>query len=104
MIFNRVFLLLIPIFIISCKSEAEKISERNSIIDSTITAFQKNLLKTEIDSVFEKNHFNGSISVFQNGEKLYERKTVSKILRQNPKSTAIRFLRLVRCRSNLQRF
>lgn len=86
MIFNRVFLLLIPIFIISCKSEAEKISERNSIIDSTITAFQKKLLKTEIDSVFERNHFNGSISVFQNGEKLYEKengfenfKTKSKI-------------------------
>ena len=86
MIFKKILLFFIPIFIISCKSEAEKISERNSIIDSTITAFQKNLLKTQIDSVFEKNHFNGSISVFQNGEKLYEKengfenfKTKSKI-------------------------
>ena len=86
MIFKKILLFFIPIFIISCKSEAEKNSERNSIIDSTITAFQKKLLKTEIDSVFEKNHFNGSISVFQNGEKLYEKengfenfKTKSKI-------------------------
>lgn len=43
------------------------------MIDSTITSFQKNLLKTELDSVFSSRKFNGSISVKQNGELIYDR-------------------------------
>ena len=62
--------------LISCKSEPAKIADesvmRNEIIDSTITAFQKKLLAQQIDSVFSKTKFNGSISIVQNGEKLYE--------------------------------
>lgn len=57
---------------ISCKSEAEKVAERNAVIDSTIINFQEKLLENKIDSVFAQNNFNGSISIFQNGGKLYE--------------------------------
>ena len=61
----------------SCKSESEKLAEesvhRNAIIDSVITQFQKNLLTQQIDSVFSKSKFNGSISVMQNDKILYEK-------------------------------
>ncbi|KIA84696.1 beta-lactamase [Kaistella solincola] len=61
----------------ACKAEAEKVvnktAERNAIIDSTITVFQKQLLKSQIDSVFTKTNFNGSVSVHQNGKILYEK-------------------------------
>ncbi|WP_233701979.1 serine hydrolase domain-containing protein [Kaistella palustris] len=60
-----------------CKSEAEKVSTqatvRKSIIDSTVIVFQQKLLKSQLDSVFAKNKFNGSISVLQNGQVLYEK-------------------------------
>lgn len=63
--------------LISCKSEPAKIADdsdtRNEIIDSTITTFQKKLLAQQIDSVFSKTKFNGSISIVQNGKKLYEK-------------------------------
>ncbi|OWK74593.1 serine hydrolase [Flavobacteriaceae bacterium JJC] len=75
-IYSNYFLFLFFI-LISCKSEPAKIADdsvtRNAIIDSTITVFQKKLLAQQIDSVFSKTKFNGSISVVQNGEKLYER-------------------------------
>ena len=61
----------------SCKSESEKLAEENAmrkaIIDSVITQFQKNLLTQQIDSVFSKSKFNGSISVLQNGKIIYEK-------------------------------
>ena len=61
----------------SCKSESEKLAEENAmrkaIIDSVITQFQKNLLTQQIDSVFSKSKFNGSISVMQNDKILYEK-------------------------------
>ena len=72
-----------PLFIfclfafVSCKSEKEKLAEetakRNAIIDSTITNFQKIYFKNQIDSVFAKTKFNGSISVYQGNEKIYEK-------------------------------
>lgn len=68
------FLFLLSIF--SCKSEVESIAEqattRNSLIDSTITAFQKKLLKHQIDSVFSTYDFNGSVSVITGKNVLYE--------------------------------
>lgn len=61
----------------SCKSESQKLADENTnrkaIIDSVITQFQKNLLVQQIDSVFSKSKFNGSISVMQNGKILYEK-------------------------------
>lgn len=71
------YFILLLIYIVSCKSETTKIPEesaqRNAIIDSTITAFKKTLLKQQIDSVFSESKFNGSISVMQNGIKIYEK-------------------------------
>ena len=71
-------LLVLFLILFSCKSDPVKVAataaqERNIIIDSTITAFQKKLLAQQIDSVFSKTKFNGSISVIRNGEKLYEK-------------------------------
>lgn len=71
--------------LVSCKSETEKITERNAVIDSTITVFQKNLLKTQLDSVFSSNKFNGAISVEQNGEKIYERENGFENFKQKSK-------------------
>ena len=70
------YFVILSLVLISCKSEPIKIADdsavRNAIVDSTITAFQKKLLAQQIDSVFSKTKFNGSISIVQNGEKLYE--------------------------------
>ncbi len=71
------YFVILSLVLISCKSEPIKIADdsavRNAIVDSTITAFQKNLLSQQIDSVFSKTKFNGSISVMQNNLKLYEK-------------------------------
>lgn len=70
---SRIFILLISLSIIfSCsKPEPEKRIDRNAIIDSTITVFEKKLLENQIDSVFKKYHFNGSIAVFKDSIQLY---------------------------------
>ncbi|WP_255581385.1 hypothetical protein [Elizabethkingia sp. 2-6] len=49
----------------SCKTEQQKTIDRNVVIDSTITAFQTKLTQQQIDTVFKKYHFNGSIAVFK---------------------------------------
>lgn len=67
------FLSILILNVVSCKSEAEKITARNAVIDSTIVSFQKKLISAEMDSIFSKSKFNGSISIVQNGETLYER-------------------------------
>lgn len=62
---------------LSCKQETEntvaKDFDRATIIDSTINAFQQKLLSQQIDSVFSKTKFNGSISIVQDDLKLYEK-------------------------------
>lgn len=62
--------------LVSCKNEVEVKTvhiDKNKIIDSTITAFQKNLLKNEIDSVFKRYQFNGSVAVFKDSTELYRK-------------------------------
>ena len=75
--FKFLFFLLILTTTFSCKSEAEKIAEqtstRNAVIDSTINRFQKKLLAQQIDSVFSKYNFNGSVAVLKNDEVLYQK-------------------------------
>ena len=75
--FKSVFFLLILIFGTSCKSEKEKIAakavSREAIIDSTINQFQKILLKNQIDSVFAKYDFNGSVAVLKGKNILYQK-------------------------------
>lgn len=67
-------LLLLFCFLFSCKTETpQKPVDKNVIIDSTITAFQKTLLVQQIDSVFKKYKFNGSIAVFKDSLQLYRK-------------------------------
>lgn len=61
------------ILLVSCKSEAKRKAERNAIIDSTIVNFEKKLLENQIDSVFGKYHFNGSIGIYKNNEVVYKK-------------------------------
>lgn len=69
--------LIILTLLFSCKSETEKIAQkefsRAAIIDSTITQFQKELLKNQIDSVFADYQFNGSVAVLKNENVLYRK-------------------------------
>lgn len=60
---------------ISCKNDIPpaKPINKNEIIDSAITVFEKNLLKQEIDSVFKKYQFNGSVAVFKDSIELYRK-------------------------------
>ena len=74
------FLPLIFLFtaVISCKNEPTaqvKVIDKQAIIDSTINAFQKTLLEQQIDSVFKKYHFNGSIAVFKDSLPLYRKES-----------------------------
>uniref|UniRef100_UPI003218E020 serine hydrolase domain-containing protein n=1 Tax=Chryseobacterium sp. TaxID=1871047 RepID=UPI003218E020 len=73
MIKNLLFLL--PFcFLLSCKTETPPPPvDKKAIVDSTITAFQKTLLEQQIDSVFKKYHFNGSIAVFKDSLPLYRK-------------------------------
>ena len=75
--FKSLFFLLILSTIFSCKSEVEKIKEqtsaRNALVDSTINQFQKKLLTQQIDSVFSKYNFNGSVAVIKNDRILYQK-------------------------------
>ncbi|WP_300686015.1 serine hydrolase domain-containing protein [Chryseobacterium sp.] len=73
MIKNLVFLTLF-LFLFSCKTEVPQPPvDKKAIIDSTITAFQKTLLEQQIDSVFKKYNFNGSIAVFKDSLPLYRK-------------------------------
>ncbi|PWN63480.1 serine hydrolase domain-containing protein [Chryseobacterium oncorhynchi] len=73
MIKNLVFLL--PFcFLLSCKTETPPPPiDKKAVIDSTITAFQKTLLEQQIDSVFKKYQFNGSVAVFKDSLPLYRK-------------------------------
>ena len=70
------FLFLLSL-LFSCQSKADKVAEetarRNAIVDSTINQFQKKLLTNEIDSVFSKYQFNGSVAVLKGENVLYRK-------------------------------
>lgn len=77
---NIHFVLFISLFLslFSCTEKdiilkADKKVDRNTIIDSTITAFEKKLLQQQIDSVFKKYDFNGSVAVFKDSTLLYRK-------------------------------
>ena len=72
MIKKLAFLFLFAL-LFSCKTEQQKTIDRNVIVDSTITAFQKKLLGQQVDSVFKKYHFNGSIAIFKDSTLLYRK-------------------------------
>lgn len=86
---KSLFFLLLITLTFSCKSEAEKVAERtasrNALIDSTINQFQKKLLAQQIDSVFSKYNFNGSVSVLKNDEVLYQKENGFEDFKQKKK-------------------
>lgn len=58
----------------SCqKAESPKPIDKKAIADSAVIVFQKKLYKTQIDSVFNQYHFNGSVAVFKDSTELYRR-------------------------------
>lgn len=76
--------LLFPLFVIilsltACKNTPEptEIVDRNAIVDSTIIAFETKLLEEQLDSVFTKYQFNGSIAVFKDSAQLYRKENGS---------------------------
>lgn len=75
--FKSILFLFVILFATSCKSEKEKIVQESTsqeeIIDSKIQNFKKQLLKPQIDSVFTKYDFNGSVAVIQNENTLYRK-------------------------------
>ncbi len=83
------YFLFLVFFIFSCKSESEKIAEktasRNALIDSTINSFQKKLLTQQIDFVFSKYDFNGSVSVLKNEKILYQKENGFEDFKQKKK-------------------
>ncbi|QQQ27473.1 serine hydrolase domain-containing protein [Chryseobacterium indoltheticum] len=46
---------------------------RKAIADSAVVAFQKKIYKTQIDSIVNQYHFNGSVGVFKDTIELYRR-------------------------------
>lgn len=75
--FKSFFFLFLLVASYSCKSESEKIAEssaaRKALIDSTIDQFQRKLLSQQIDSIFSKYRFNGSVAILKNKEVIYQK-------------------------------
>lgn len=73
---KSMFPFFIFLLLFSCKNEQEQVisenTERQKFIDQTIDQYQKNALKTKIDSVFIKYQFNGSVSVINDEKILYQ--------------------------------
>ncbi|MFY1048369.1 serine hydrolase domain-containing protein [Chryseobacterium sp. GP-SGM7] len=62
------------LFLFSCqKVEIPKPVDKKAIVDSAVIVFQKKLYKTQIDSVFNQYHFNGSVAVFKDNIEIYRR-------------------------------
>lgn len=68
----------VSISLVSCQKEipfipSERKVDKQAIADNTIIAFEKSLLKNQIDSVFKKYQFNGSVAVFKDSVELYRK-------------------------------
>ena len=72
--FQYSLIIVLLINLISCQKEiTAKPVDRKTIIDSAMTVFEKKLLKNQIDSVFKKYQFNGSVAVFKDSVELYRK-------------------------------
>jgi CubicO group peptidase (beta-lactamase class C family) len=75
--FSVFFIIFLLSHLISCKQARQetktKIVDKKAIIDSTLIVFEKNLLRNQIDSVFKKHQFNGSVAVFRDSVELYRK-------------------------------
>ncbi|MCX8525820.1 beta-lactamase family protein [Chryseobacterium formosus] len=62
------------LFLFSCtKVKTQKPINRKAIADSAVSVFQQKLYKTQLDSVFNQYHFNGSVAVFKDSIELYRK-------------------------------
>lgn len=62
------------LFLFSCtKVETQKPINRKAIADSAVSVFQQKLYKTQLDSVFNQYHFNGSVAIFKDSIELYRK-------------------------------
>lgn len=72
--YQILILFFIFVNLISCQKEIKaKPIDKKAIVDSTITVFEKKLLKNQIDSVFKKYSFNGSVAIFKDSVELYRK-------------------------------
>ncbi|WP_209389204.1 serine hydrolase [Chryseobacterium sp. RR2-3-20] len=64
------------IFLFSCqKVENSGIYNKKNIADSAVNAYQQKIYSSQIDSVVNKYHFNGSIGIFKDSIELYRKNT-----------------------------
>lgn len=74
MLKKTLFLFSFFIFLISCqKPEIIQPVDKKAIVDSAVAVYQKKLYQNQIDSVFSKYNFNGSVGIFKDTIKLYSR-------------------------------
>lgn len=67
--FGSIFLILF-----SCQTvEPAKPVDKKAIADSAVAVYQKNLYQNQIDSVFSKYNFNGSVAVFKDSTLIYRK-------------------------------
>ncbi|WP_294284824.1 serine hydrolase domain-containing protein [uncultured Chryseobacterium sp.] len=75
--FSSFFIIYFLSLLISCKQNHQETRtatvDKQAIIDSTVIIFEKSLLKNQIDSVFKKYQFNGTVAVFKDSVELYRR-------------------------------
>jgi len=67
------FLFFLALFSCQKTESIQQPVNRKAIADSAVVAFQKKLYKTQIDSIFNQYHFNGSVGVFKDTIELYRR-------------------------------
>ena len=75
MLKKSLLLSLLFLLFFSCqKTEpAQQPVNKKAIADSSVVVFQKKLYTTQIDSVFNRYNFNGSVAVFKDNTELYRR-------------------------------
>lgn len=70
----RLLLLFLLISFVSCqKPETVKPIDKKAIADSAVAVYQKKLYQNQIDSIFSKYNFNGSVAVFKDSTIVYRK-------------------------------
>lgn len=75
MLKKSLLLSLFSLLLFSCQKTGptQQPVNNKAIADSSVVAFQKKLYTTQIDSVFNRYNFNGSVAVFKDNTELYRR-------------------------------
>lgn len=71
---EHVLFLLFIISLAACQKQEITIPvDKKAVADSAVTAYQKKLYKSQIDSVIAKYNFNGSVAIFKDSEEIYRK-------------------------------